>query len=76
MAGVFLADFGAQGRRVAVTGATDAVCRWPQAEGAWQAGQTPAPFAHEGLLSDIHAPARYRAHLTDRMFAQALTQLR
>jgi carbon-monoxide dehydrogenase medium subunit len=76
MAGVFLADFGARGRRVAVTGATDAVCRWPQAETAWQAGKTPPPFAHDGLLDDIHAPARYRAHLTDLMFAQALQQLR
>ena len=76
MAGVFLADFGAQGRRVAVTGATDVVCRWPQAEAAWQAGQPPAPFVHEGLLDDIHAPARYRAHLTDLMFAQALAHLR
>ncbi|MFM2238913.1 MAG: carbon monoxide dehydrogenase medium chain [Pseudomonadota bacterium] len=76
MSGVFLADFGGQGRRVAVTGATDAVCRWPQAEVAWQAGQTPAAFAHEGLLGDIHAPARYRAHLTDLMYAQALKHLR
>ncbi|NBO02151.1 MAG: carbon monoxide dehydrogenase, partial [Betaproteobacteria bacterium] len=76
MSGVFLADFGPQGRRVAVTGATDAVCRWPQAEAAWQAGQTPAAFVHDGLLGDIHAPARYRAHLTDLMFAQALQHLR
>ena len=76
MSGVFLADLGVQGRRVAVTGATDAVCRWPQAEAAWQAGQTPPPFQHDGLLDDIHAPARYRAHLTDLMFAQALQQLR
>ena len=76
MSGVFLADFGAQGRRVAVTGATDAVCRWPQAEAAWQSGQTPPAFTHDGLLDDIHAPARYRAHLTDLMFAQALAHLR
>jgi carbon-monoxide dehydrogenase medium subunit len=76
MAGVFLADFGPQGRRVAVTGATDAVCRWPQAEAAWHNGQTPPAFTHEGLLDDIHAPARYRAHLTDLMFAQAVKQLR
>ena len=76
MSGVFLADFGPRGRRVAVTGATDCVCRWSQAEAAWQAGQTPAAFTHDGLLDDIHAPARYRAHLTDLMFAQALQQLR
>ena len=76
MSGVFLADLGARGRRVAVTGATDAVCRWPEAEAAWQAGSTPPAFAHDGLLGDIHAPARYRAHLTDLMFAQALQHLR
>jgi carbon-monoxide dehydrogenase medium subunit len=75
MAGVYVADFGPQDRRVAVTGATDAVCRWPDAEAAWQGGKPAPAFVHEGLLDDIHAPARYRAHLTGLMLEQALQQV-
>ncbi len=75
MAGVYVADFGPQDRRIAVTGATDAVCRWPEAEAAWQRGEPAPAFVHDGLLDDIHAPARYRAHLTGLMLEQALQHI-
>jgi carbon-monoxide dehydrogenase medium subunit len=75
MAGVFLAEFANGQRRVAVTGATDGVFRWTEAEQAWATGQTPSDLQHDGLLADIHAPARYRAHLAALMYQQALTQL-
>lgn len=74
MAGVFVAQT-ATGWRVAVTGATDGVCRWSEAEAA--AGQSPAGlrFVHDGVLDDIHAPAAYRAHLVGHLYAQALANL-
>jgi carbon-monoxide dehydrogenase medium subunit len=75
MAGVFLAEFANGQRRVAVTGATDGVFRWTEAEQAWAAGQTPGDLQHDGLLADIHAPARYRARLSALMYQQALAQL-
>jgi carbon-monoxide dehydrogenase medium subunit len=74
MAGVFVAQTAA-GWRVAVTGATDGVCRWAAAEAA--AGHSPAAlrFVHDGVLDDIHAPAAYRAHLVGHLYAQALANL-
>ena len=75
MAGVFLAEYADGQRRVAVTGATDGVFRWSEAEQAWAQGRAPGALQHDGLLDDIHAPARYRAHLADLMFQQALTEL-
>ena len=75
MTGVYLADFGGAQVRVAVTGAASSVCRWPAAEAAWQRGLNTALFEHPELLSDIHAPAAYRAQLATLMFEQALRSL-
>lgn len=75
MAGVFLADLGPQGLRVAVTGACEGVWRWLEAEQAWARGACPGPLQHPGLLEDMHAPATYRAHLAGVLFAQALAEL-
>ncbi|MEI7784224.1 MAG: xanthine dehydrogenase family protein subunit M [Betaproteobacteria bacterium] len=75
MAGVFLADLGERGLRVAVTGVCDGVLRWHEAEQAWAQGRLPAPLSHPALLHDMHAPAAYRAHLAVQMFEQALTQI-
>ena len=75
MAGVFLAELEAGQLRVAVTGATDGVFRWTEAEQAWAQGRAPGALHHDGLLDDIHAPARYRAHLAGLMFRQSLAQL-
>jgi carbon-monoxide dehydrogenase medium subunit len=65
--------------RVAITGSTDGVCRWPEAEAAaaQTAGSSPADlrFVHDGVLGDIHAPAAYRAHLVGHLYAQAMAQL-
>ena len=78
MTGVYVAEFdgGADGeKRVAVTGAASSVCRWPAAEAAWKSGLRTAVFDHPELLSDIHAPAAYRAQLATLMFEQALQSL-
>ena len=75
MAGVFLADLGAAGLRVAVTGAAGGVFRWAEAEAAWAAGRAAPELDHPDLLDDIHAPARYRGHLARLMFEQALRDL-
>ncbi len=75
MTGVYVADFGGGELRVAVTGAASSVCRWPAAEAAWQGGLKTAVFEHPELLSDIHAPAAYRAQLATLMFEQALRSL-
>lgn len=75
MTGVYVADFGGDDLRVAVTGAVSSVCRWPVAEAAWQQGRRTAVFEHPELLSDIHAPAAYRAQLATLMFEQALQSL-
>ncbi|MDI9330902.1 MAG: xanthine dehydrogenase family protein subunit M [Alphaproteobacteria bacterium] len=75
MAGVFVAEHADGQRRVAVTGAADGVFRWSEAEQAWAQGRQPGALRHDGLLDDIHAPARYRAHLASVMLQQALAQL-
>lgn len=75
MTGVFVAELDSGQRRVAVTGAADGVFRWSEAEQAWSRGQSPGPLRHAGLLDDIHAPARYRAHLAALLLGQALDQL-
>ncbi len=72
---VFAEHFGGGEFRVAVTGATSSVCRWSAAEAACKEGATTAVFAHDELLSDIHAPAAYRAQLATLMFEQALRSL-
>jgi aerobic carbon-monoxide dehydrogenase medium subunit len=75
MAGVFLADLGAAGHRVAVTGAGGGVFRWSAAEQAWSRGASIPTLEHSDLLEDIHAPARYRAHLAKVMCEQAIAEL-
>jgi len=77
MAGVFVAQMAAHTWRVAVTGATDGVCRWSAAEVHASSGNsTQLPnFEHDGVLDDIHAPASYRSHLVRHLYAQALAQL-
>lgn len=75
MAGVFLADLGAAGRRVTVTGAGGGVFRWAAAEQAWGAGSPIPVLDHPDLLEDIHAPARYRANLARLMCEQAIREL-
>lgn len=75
MAGVFLADLGDAGLRVAVTGAAGGVFRWTEAEAAWAASQPAPELDHPDLLDDIHAPARYRGHLARLMYEQALREL-
>jgi carbon-monoxide dehydrogenase medium subunit len=75
MAGVFVAQISKDQWRVAVTGATDCVCRWQEAEAA--AGTVPKDlsFAHDNVLDDIHAPAVYRTHLVHILYAQAVSHL-
>ena len=75
MAGVFVADLGAAGRRVTVTGAGGGVFRWSAAEDAWGSGTSIPVLDHPDLLSDIHAPARYRANLARLMCEQAIGAL-
>ena len=75
MAGVFAADLGTAGLRVTVTGAGGGVFRWTAAEPAWASGSTVPTLDHPDLLEDIHAPARYRAHLAKVMCEQALREL-
>ncbi len=71
LAGVAVARL-PDGVRVAVTGATLGVVRWPEAEAAIAAG-APLPRAldHPDLASDLHAGADYRAHLAGVMLARA-----
>lgn len=70
-----------QGRvRVAVTGAGPCVFRIPAMESALTARFDPASLdgvqvPAEGLLSDIHAGAEYRAHLIDVLARRAVEQI-
>lgn len=79
MTGVFIADFG-DAIRVAVTGAGASVFRWEAAEAALGkrfALASVAGLAHpeDGINADLHAPARYRAHLIGVMTRQAVAQI-
>jgi carbon-monoxide dehydrogenase medium subunit len=63
--------------RVAVTGAGPVVFRVPAMEAALKANFTPAAIAsirvpEEGLNSDIHAQADYRAQLISVMASRAV----
>jgi len=74
--GVFVADFG-DTVRVAVTGAAPCVFRQKEMESALSKDFTPAAvksvkISPEGLNSDLHASAEYRAHLINVMAARAV----
>jgi len=76
--GVFVADTGS-GIRVAVTGAGPCVFRFATAEQALSRAFTPQALeglslATDGLNSDIHAGAAYRAHLVAVMTRRAVAQ--
>jgi carbon-monoxide dehydrogenase medium subunit len=79
MTGVFVADFG-DAVRVAVTGAAPVVFRWHDAEAALGRASTVAAvdslrLPEEGLNTDMHAPASYRAQLAAVMLQEAVRQL-
>ncbi len=80
MTGVFIAD-SAGGVRVAVTGAgASGVFRWKDAEAALAKNFSAAAIAGLAVdagicISDLHAPAEYRAHLAGVMAKRALEQL-
>jgi len=74
--GVFVADTGS-GVRVAVTGAGPAVFRVPEMETALAVRFAPEAVANikvpeDGLNSDLHAKADYRAHLVTVMAKRAV----
>ncbi|MCP9628303.1 xanthine dehydrogenase family protein subunit M [Rhodopseudomonas palustris] len=76
LVGVFVAQF-AEGARVAVTGAGPGVFRVPPMEQALTQHFDPSAIAAiridtEGLTSDIHAEADYRAHLVTVMAKRAV----
>ncbi len=78
MAGVFLART-KDGVRVAVTGAGPCVFRVPAMEAALAKGFTPDAIAGitipaDGLNSDIHGSAEYRAHLVGVMAKRAVAE--
>lgn len=67
LVGVFVAKY-ADGVRVAVTGASESgVFRWTEAEAAlsanFSADAVPAAPAADGMITDLHGSAAYRAHL-------------
>ena len=76
MVGVFVAKT-AGGVRVAVTGAGPSVFRQPEMEAALAKSFTPdaikdIQIKQDGLNSDIHASAEYRAHLVNVMARRAV----
>ncbi len=76
LAGVYVARF-AEGHRVAVTGATTGVVRWPEAEAALDAGSSleGLTLQSDDLASDIHAGAEFRGHLAGVMLRAAAGRL-
>ena len=63
--------------RVAVTGASESgVFRWTDAENAlasnWSADAVPAAPSADGMISDLHGSAEYRAHLIAVMTKRAV----
>lgn len=78
MAAVFVARHGGA-VRVAVTGAGPCVFRWPEAEAALAADFAAGAVAGlaldpDGLNSDIHGSAEYRAHLAAVMLGRAVSE--
>lgn len=77
LVGVFVAKY-AEGVRVAVTGASeDGVFRWREAEEALAARFDAAALdglslPAEGMISDLHGSAEYRAHLVAVMARRAV----
>jgi carbon-monoxide dehydrogenase medium subunit len=76
MAGVFVAKT-KSGVRVAVTGAGASVFRMPEMEAALAQSFTPGAIAKisvsaDGMNSDIHGSAEYRAHLVGVMAKRAI----
>ena len=79
MVGVFVAE-AAKGIRVAVTGAGPGVFRSPDMEAALTRSFTPAAVAAvkvspDGLNSDLHGSAEYRAHLVSVMASRAVAKI-
>jgi carbon-monoxide dehydrogenase medium subunit len=79
MTGVFVADFG-ETVRVGVTGAAPCVFRWHEAEAALTRRFSPAAvdalvLDEQGLNSDMHAPAGYRAQLAAVLLREAVQSL-
>ncbi|HLS86583.1 MAG TPA: xanthine dehydrogenase family protein subunit M [Burkholderiales bacterium] len=75
--GVFVADFGGGNVRVGVTGAGPCAFRQKDMEKALAAKFAPESVANvkvspEGLNSDLHASAEYRAHLVTVMAKRAV----
>tara|TARA_R110000751_G_scaffold10028_8_gene37124 strand:- start:832 stop:1632 length:801 start_codon:yes stop_codon:yes gene_type:complete len=79
LAGVFVARFATE-VRVAVTGASAAgVYRWTEAEQLLAddftpEALTPLTVSAEGMITDVAAPAAYRAHLVRVMAGRAVAQ--
>ncbi|MFY0691064.1 MAG: xanthine dehydrogenase family protein subunit M [Paracoccaceae bacterium] len=77
LVGVFVAKY-ADGVRVAVTGASeDGVFRWAEAEAALSADFSSAALADlsvdaDGMISDLHGTAAYRAHIVKVMTGRAV----
>jgi aerobic carbon-monoxide dehydrogenase medium subunit len=79
LVGVFVAKT-SSGVRVAVTGAGPSVFRWPEAEQALSGNLSSQALdgltlPSDGLNSDIHAAADYRAHLVTVMAKRAVAKL-
>ncbi|MEL6372358.1 MAG: xanthine dehydrogenase family protein subunit M [Pseudomonadota bacterium] len=80
LVGVFIAQHAAGDVRVAITGAGDSVYRHAGLEAALNASLTPdaidaITIDAEGLASDLHASAAYRAHLISVLAKRALAGL-
>lgn len=78
LVGVMICDY-PTGTRVAVTGAAEnGVFRWTEAETALSANFTPdalngLTLSDDGMISDLHGTADYRAHLVGVMAKRAVT---